>query len=183
MPQPTFEILAPSDVTPSIDRQMDRLYRVAFGIEVEEHEPQPESSSAEGVSPFDWFVLGWIDSQLVSQLALLRREIRVGTKKTWVAGVAGVATHPTWQGQGFASSLLRITQDFMCREINLPFGLLVCKDELRPLYERSGWKHVADGLISEHDGARSLLETSVMVFPISEQDWPAGEIDLCGSSW
>jgi len=182
MSQPTFQILTFSDVTPAIDRQMDRLYRAAFGIEGESPEPGREVVPVETNSPFDWFVLGWIDSQLVSQLALLRREIGVDAKKIWVVGVAGVATHPAWQHRGFASSLLRVTQDFMCREINVPFGLLVCEDEVQPLYGR-GWKHVADGLVSEHDGVRSWMETSVMVFSISEQDWPAGEIDLCGSSW
>jgi GNAT superfamily N-acetyltransferase len=181
--QPTFQILTPFDVTAAIDHQMDRLYRVAFDIEGEGTEPNPEAESVEGNSPFDWFVLGWTDSQLVAQLALLRREIRVGAKKIWVAGVAGVATHPDWRHRGFASSLLLATQDLMCRDSGCPFGLLVCKDELRPLYERSGWKYVADGLTLEHEGGRSWMETSVMVFSISEQDWPTGEIDLCGSSW
>lgn len=189
MPQPTFILLTKPDVTPELDRQMEELYQVAFHEaamghdELEEQEPEPGASNVAGNSPLNWFVLGWVDSELVTQLALLTREIRVGDQKIQVVGVAGVGTHPKWRHQGFASALLHAAEDFIRREIKVPFGLLVCAPAMRRLYERAGWRQVADELLVEEKGLPQTMNVSVMILPLTQKDWPAGKINLCGSSW
>ena len=183
MTQPTFQILAKADVSPELDRQMEKLFQLAFNEEEIDQGRDPAASSLEDGLRHQWFALGWVDSELVTQLALLTREITVGSQKVWVVGVGGVATHPTWRHQGFASGLLRLTEDFVRKEINVPFGLLVCAPETRPLYERAGWRYVADELYFQQNDMRRRMQTPVMIFPFSQQDWPVGEIDLCGSSW
>lgn len=188
MTQPTFTILTRPEVTPELDRQMEKLYRIAFHVEEVEHEPEKnepkqDASKVEENHPLNWFVLGWVDSELVTQLLLLTREIRVGDQKIEVVGIGGVGTHPKWQRQGFASALLRVTEEFIRKEIKVPFGLLVCAPATRPLYERAGWRYVADQLLFEEKGQQQTMDACVMILLLTQKDWPIGEINLCGSSW
>jgi hypothetical protein len=71
----------------------------------------------------------------------------------------------------------------MREKMNASFGLLVCADERRSFYGRVGWKHVADKLFFTQDNQRHLMNTSVMILPLTEKNWHAGEIDLCGLPW
>jgi predicted acetyltransferase len=116
-------------------------------------------------------------------LALLTREILVGGQKIQVVGVAGVGTHPKWRRQGFALALLHAAEDFIRLEIEAPFGLLVCAPAIRRLYERAGWRQVADELLVEEKGLPQTMNVSVMILPLTQKAWPAGKINLCGSSW
>jgi predicted acetyltransferase len=182
MSQPIFTILTRPEVTPELDRQMEQLYQIAFH-EDEKNEPEPDASNVEGNYPLNWFVLGRVGSELVTQLLLLTREIRVGDQKIQVVGIGGVGTHPKWRHRGYASALLSVAEEFIRKEIKVPFGLLVCAPATRPLYERAGWRYVADHLLFEEAGQQQTMDACVMILPLAQNDWPIGEINLCGSSW
>ena len=175
-----IEILPHLQVTPELDEKIDHLDHIAFNSE-DDHD-DPEFDSIRWAS-HDWMVLGWLDEMLVSQLCLLKREILVGGAPVWVAGIGGVATHPDYQHRGLGSQIMAACPEFMAREIKVPFGLLICADETRPFYEKSGWQFVAPNLFYSQDNERRNLETCVMIFPLSAEPWPAGEIDLCGAPW
>jgi aminoglycoside 2'-N-acetyltransferase I len=179
MTQPTITILTPSEVTTDLQRRMDELSRIAFAADADD----PELAGIEWVSSSDWFVLVWMEAELVSELCLLRREINVGEEKVRVVGVGGVATQPRWQRQGLATALLRAAETHIKEKIPVPFGLLVCSTGTRPLYEGTGWQHAADELVYLQNGERRLLKASVMILPLTGRDWPSGTIDLCGSPW
>lgn len=71
----------------------------------------------------------------------------------------------------------------MREKMNASFGLLVCADERRPIYERVGWQLVAPELFFTQNAQRRSLKTCVMILPLTEQLWRTGEIDLCGLPW
>lgn len=179
MTQPTITILNPSEVTPDLRCRMDELDQIAF----KEDADDPLLAGIQWASSQEWFVLGWMDSELASELCLLTREISVGKEKLRVVGVGGVATHPRWRRQGLASALLRATETYMKEKIRVPFGLLVCSNETRPLYEGLGWQHVADELYFIQNGEQRLLKSFVMILPLAGRNWPSGKIDLCGLPW
>jgi aminoglycoside 2'-N-acetyltransferase I len=173
-----IEIIHVDQISAGLDKQIDALDHLAFSGEVHD----ADFNSIQWAS-HDWMALGRLDSELVTQFCMLKREITVGGEKVWVTGIGGVATHPNWRRRGFASQLLRATEAFMRAEIRSPFGLLICADETQPVYARCGWETVAKSLTFVQDGQRHNLNTCVMILPLANQSWPAGEINLCGLPW
>jgi aminoglycoside 2'-N-acetyltransferase I len=176
----SISFLLEKAVSPELKQQIDALDHLAFaGDDIDD---DPEFSSVQWAS-HDWMVLGFLDGELVTQLCLPKREITVGSEKVWVAGIGGMATHPDYQHKGYGSALLRATESFMRDEIRVPFGLLICADSTRPFYELARWQHVANALYYRRENKKLILHTSVMILKLNDQQWPAGEIDLCGSPW
>jgi len=127
--------------------------------------------------------LGREKGEIVTQLGLLKREIRVGDVRIVVGGVGGVATHPARQHRGLSTILMQAAAHFLQTKIKVPFGLLVCADETRPFYARLGWRKVATKLWVTQGKKLLPMQTVVMILPLSARKWPEGEIDLCGLPW
>lgn len=93
-------------LTPELQREFDALDRLAFG------EMDSELSNIQWATP-DWVLLGYLQDQLVTQLCIPKREIKVGHERIWVAGLGGMATHPDFQHKGLGSALLAAAAAFM----------------------------------------------------------------------
>ena len=171
-----IEFIRSSQVSPDIQEIIDRLDQLAFAEENAEGDSNAWAAS-------DWMGLGRMDGEIVTQLGLLKREIRVGAVRMPVGGVGGVATHPTWQRRGLSTTLMGAAAQFLQAKLNIPFGLLVCADDTQPFYARLGWKTVATELWFTRNAKLQSLQTTVMILPFSKQEWPQGEIDLCGLPW
>lgn len=175
-----IEIIRADQISAELDKQIDQVNRLAFA---DDDHDAPEFDSIDWSSRIECMALGRVDGELVTLLGLLRREVLVGGKPVWVAGVGGVTTHPNLQKCGLASALLQAAEKFMRDKMDAPFGLLICADERRSFYGRVGWKHVADELIFTQNGQHRSLKTSFMILPLAEQAWLPGEIDVCGPPW
>ena len=163
-------------------QQFDHLDRLAFADT--DNDDNSADLSIDWNSTCDWFAFGWLGSEPVTQLCLVKREIEVAQTQVWVAGIGGVATHPNWQRHGFATRLLLATETFMREELGVPFGLLICANRTRPFYESVGWKHVADELFfAQKDLTKRSMKTNVMISMLTNEIWPLGVIDLCGAPW
>lgn len=173
-----IRFLPQADLKPELRHEYDELDRLAFGSLTEDH----EFSSIQWATP-DWMGFGFLQGQLVTQLCIPKREIRVGNEKIWVAGLGGMATHPDFQHLGLGSALLAATERFMRDTILVPFGLLICAEGTCPFYERSNWQIAANFLHFRQEQQSRLLRTCVMILPLTDRLWPAGEIDLCGLPW
>jgi len=175
-----IEIVSTDNLATEVGEQIDLIDQLAIA---EVQNDDPEFNSIDWSSPLDCMALGYRGGELVTLLGLLRREILVGGEPIGVVGVGGVATHPHWQKRGFASALLQAARKYMREKMNASFGLLVCADERRPFYERLGWQRVAPELFFTQNAQRRSLKACVMILPLTEQRWRAGEIDLCGLPW
>lgn len=169
-----------AELTPGLHNEINALDRIAFAGE--SHDDDPELSGINWATP-DWMGLGFLDGELITQLCLPKREIRVGAEMISVAGIGGMATHPKYQHKGYGSALLAATEAFMRDEIQVPFGLLICANGTRGFYKRAGWYFAAEVLFFSQDNQRRALHTSVMILPLANQRWSTGEIDLCGLPW
>jgi GNAT superfamily N-acetyltransferase len=175
-----ISFLPEKDILSEVRQQIDALDHLAFAGDTIDDDP--EFSSIQWASP-DWMALGFLNDELITQLCLPKREIRVGNEKVWVAGIGGMATHPDNQHRGYGSALLKATETFMRDEMRVPFGLLICAYETRPFYELARWQFAADRLYFTQDNQRRTLTTCVMVLSLEKHVWRAGEIDLCGLPW
>jgi GNAT superfamily N-acetyltransferase len=175
-----IKILSNDQISPELDKQIDQLDHLAYcNVKL----PEDPDYGQIVWSAHNWMVLGFIKGTLVTQLCLLKREINVGTEAIWIAGLGGVATDPQWQRHGFALQILREAEKYMRDVIRVAFGLLICDKEIQSYYTRCGWINVAQSLRYSLAGQSRVLNTCVMILPLTNQVWPSGEIDLCGSPW
>ncbi len=169
-----------ADLKPELQHEIDELDHLAFGDIV--FEEDPDFPPIQWAAP-DWMALGFLQGQLVTQLCIPEREILVGNEQIRVAGLGGMATHPEFQHRGWGSALLAATESFMRDTIQVPFGLLICADELRPFYELSRWQFAGNVLYFRQDGQRRIVNPCVMILQLMDRLWSPGEIDLCGLLW
>jgi aminoglycoside 2'-N-acetyltransferase I len=131
----------------------------------------------------DWYVTVARESKLAGRLAIVERTIAVGAQLIRVGGIAGVATRREWRNRGVASVAMRAAAGFIARDLRRPFGLLLCRRQVSPVYAKLGWETV--------EGPTSFMQPSgpvtyphlTMVMRFGEQPWPIGPIDLSGLPW
>jgi predicted acetyltransferase len=131
----------------------------------------------------DWNVLAWEDEDLVSGVHIIERTARVGGKPVRLGGIGKVATKVEWRQRGYASAALEKAKDFLQDPLGVDFGLMVCTEKMVPRYQKSGWKLAAHSMLIDQTDRKMTLTYPVMVLPVTKQDWPEGEIDLCGLPW
>jgi predicted acetyltransferase len=175
-----IKILSNDQISHELEKQIDELDHLAYSSI-----KQPEDPEYSQIvwAAHRWMVLGFINDVLVTQLCLLKREILAGAEHVWVAGLGGVATDPQWQRHGFALQILREAEKFMQDVIQVPFGLLICDQEIQSHYTRCGWLKAAQSLRYSQSDQSHVLNTNVMILPLTNKVWSSGDVDLCGSPW
>lgn len=168
-----IEIVSSAELKPSLQ---DEITHWLIAVFLDEDDDTAWAS-------VDWHILGWIDDELVGHVDVLRRLVLVREVKVTVAGIGGVVTKATWRGKGLGSRLMREAQRFMREGMAVDFGLLMCDQAMISFYESLGW-HVVDGPLLYHQpSGQELFEDAVMVYPITEAEFPEGEIDVQGYPW
>ena len=178
-----FEFRDVSHIDNDLAQSIDGLDHLAF----KDSQPVQKNAPSKWSNP-TWMIIGFVnngtpDEQLVCQLGLLKRNIRVGDMMLEVVGVGGVATHPDWQRKGYAKQLLAFTENVLRQDLKCDFALLLCDGIPCLIYRKAGWIDVAKVIIYREDDVRIPLETNVMVFETSDRTFPEGEIDVCGLPW
>jgi aminoglycoside 2'-N-acetyltransferase I len=133
-------------------------------------------------SKSQWVVIGAVGGVIVSQIFVLVREVAVGEQKVRAGGVGGVATHPDQRRHGYAGQLLRATEQFM-RDLDLPFGLLVCSEGKMPYYASFGWQKIDNRTIFQNQGKNREMDGVMMILALKDQPWPDGLLNLNGKPW
>ncbi len=131
----------------------------------------------------DWAVMVWEDEELVSNVHIIERVIRVGSRKVRVGGIGNISTKVEWRKRGYASAALKTAMEFLANPLQVEFGLMTATETVKPIYEKMGWKMVADTLMMEQPEGKAPYNYPVLVLPVAAREWPAGSIDLCGLPW
>jgi N-acetylglutamate synthase-like GNAT family acetyltransferase len=124
------------------------------------------------------------NGDVVAQVGVEHRVIRVGDAVHRVFGVIDLATHSAHRGRGLAGALLE-RLEATAREYGVEFVILFADDQR--LYERRGYVQADNTLkflgIDEHQSVgvleRSLPE-AFMVLEVGESRWLPGLVDLLG---
>jgi GNAT superfamily N-acetyltransferase len=131
----------------------------------------------------EWYAMVRRGSAMIGRLGILAREIRVADAQVRVGGIAGVATRPKWRRHGVASLALRAAAEFIARELKLPFGLLLCRPAVSPVYAGLGWRRVEGPIRFRQPSGDAVYPGYIMVLELGDARWPAGAIDMCGLPW
>jgi aminoglycoside 2'-N-acetyltransferase I len=127
--------------------------------------------------------LGYANRKLACNAGILDREILVGDRRIFVAGVTDVATNVFFRGQGCAQIVMKAVENHLKMEGRYRFALLFCNAGLLPLYESCGYCRIEAPLFIHSDGRRMRIDEIKMFLPLTGEEWPQGEIDLLGLPW
>lgn len=109
-------------------------------------------------------VLGYADGELVSHVAWVERELRVGGLGSLrTAYIEAVATLPSHQGHGFATALMQATPSLLHE-----FQLAALAPSDATFYQRLGWR-MWEGPLSYIDPSGAQIDTpdeEVMIYPL-----------------
>jgi predicted acetyltransferase len=131
----------------------------------------------------DWAVMVWEDEDMVSNVHIIERAAKVGTESVKLGGIGNIATKVEWRQRRYASAALKVAQDFLHDPLRVDFSLMISTEEMISHYNKVGWSVVAHSLTIDQPDGKAKLDYPVMVLPVCRQDWPEGEIDLCGLPW
>lgn len=131
----------------------------------------------------DWTVMVWEDEDLVTNVHIVERMVKVGDQAVRLGGIGNVATKVEWRKRGYARSALATAQDFLLDLLKVDFGMMIATEPMVPRYEKLGWNVVSRTMHIDQPDGRTMLNYPVMILPVCRQDWPGGEIDLCGLPW
>lgn len=168
-----IEIRPTDGLTVAEQEHIDNWLRRVFGADADDYE----------WSDVDWHVLVWVDGRLVSHVGIVQRTGMVDAKRVRLGGIGGVATLSEWRGQGLATAAMKKVTAFICDELDVEFGLLICNEDVVPFYQRLGWEVVEGPLMFDQPSGKVTFEDVAMVLSCKGREWPEGAIDLCGLPW
>ena len=129
---------------------------------------------------FDWYVTAEIDERVVSAAGIVDRRGAVGGVPAHLALLGGVFTAPEHRRRGLASDVVRRSTETITNELDCDFGVLMCRRELVPFYERLGWRYVSNHLEFVRFGKPGRYDGPIMVCECAGRSLPAGPIDVMG---
>ena len=130
-----------------------------------------------------WYLLASIKTDTLCRVGIIERVVRVDNQPVAVAGISGVITRPRWRGRNIASLVLQQAAAFIKDKLNLEFGLLLCRQQVAPVYKKLGWKIVKGPTLFSQPGGQKMFPNLTMVLECGENSWPPGAIDLRGLPW
>jgi len=131
-----------------------------------------------------WSVLVWDESELVSRVGLLTREIISNGETKMIGGIGGVLTHPDSQNKGHATEAMREVARILNEEWKVSFGLLFCASRVVEFYKRLGWKSFRGNIYVKHRKEKvEFTGNHSMVLDVREQAPEEGTLDLKGYPW
>jgi predicted acetyltransferase len=131
----------------------------------------------------DWAVMVWEDEDMVSNVHIIERTVNVGGQAVKLGGIGNIATKVEWRQRGYASTALKVAQDFLFDPLKVDFGLMIATEEMVSHYIKTGWEEVARSMMIDQPDGKTSLDYPVMVLPVCKSEWPQGAIDLCGLPW
>lgn len=131
----------------------------------------------------DWAVIKKINGEIVSFCNIVERVVCFDDSTIQVGGINNVVTIPSHQGKGFFKEVMKEAQMFFFTDLIADFGLLLCSDELVPLYKKLGWYQVHSRLFfSQPNMEKVEWVANTMLLARDIREMPL-KINLQGLPW
>lgn len=92
-------------------------------------------------APAEWLATARVKELLAGSLKIVTRDMTAADERVRVAGIGNVVTKPEYSKRGVAPAMLRAAENLMRTKLGAEFGLLICRREVAPVYEKAGWIH------------------------------------------
>jgi hypothetical protein len=169
--KPQFEVYSKSDLSTKQKADLAEWFDTEFG-----HIPYQWADP-------DWYVLASMASGWICRLGIVERTVFVDGQSIAVAGISGVITHSAWRGRKIASTVLKKAADHINDELDVEFALLLCRQEMAPVYAKLGWMSVDGPTVFWQPTGKLTYPKLTMILECGRKSWPPGPIDLCGLPW
>ena len=178
-----YSVIAEVDLDTVQDLRIRMLLCDCFPDAVESFS---RSRSWHGSFP-SWSVIAEDDAgDICGHVGIVDREIQVAGTKLRVGGIQNVGVTPTCRGMGLSAGLMEQAKQTMIAN-RLDAGLLFCNEPLVDVYKRCEWRlldNITVKCVDEIGALVALPEGSLaMWLPVMKEQWPVGDIDLCGRDW
>jgi len=175
-----LELIEEADMTPETDAAIKRLLCACFPPDVDAFS---KSRHWHGSAPA-YTVLQRDANDVVGQVGVVLRTVRVGDRQVDIAGIQSLAVDPDLQGSMLAWALMRRCMR-EAKSRGVPFGILFCVPELETLYAAMRWQTVEVNVTMAFEGRHQPIpgKNICMVLDLGGGEWPQGDIDLQGPDW
>lgn len=130
-----------------------------------------------------WYVLALSDSTLIGRVGIVERNSSINGYFLEIAGITGVITAVEWRGRGVGTAMLRRAAEFVHTQLEISYGLLLCRSKVVPFYVKLGWKIIDGPTTFDQPYGKAVFPRLTMILECGEKQWPKGPIDLCGLPW
>jgi GNAT superfamily N-acetyltransferase len=134
-------------------------------------------------TPSQWYVIARLDDHVVGSLTVVPRQMSTGAESMCIAGLGNVITRPEYRLRGVASAMLHAAAGMMRTRLDVEFGVLFCRREVGPVYEKNGWIRVEGPIRFRQADGTKTYPSDTMVLKLTAREWPAGPIDSWGLPW
>lgn len=129
-----------------------------------------------------WAFLGFTESELVSFLNIVDRQVLADDAPMRFFGLNNVISEPQHRGRGYSKQLNKTAVEFMRETDPDACGFLFCADDLIPFYQSLGWKKFAGKVTVSQPSGDKLWPSNAMYFDLSaDRAWKT--VHLCGNPW
>ncbi|MEU7041697.1 GNAT family N-acetyltransferase [Streptomyces varsoviensis] len=119
-----------------------------------------------------------LGERLVAHAGYVPVPLAVGDGRMRAAGIGSVIVAPDQRGRGLARSVVAAAVEHG-RGRGLEYGLLFCRPDRVPVYERLGWRLLEGDVQIEQPGGPIVMPLRSMWLPIKEGVvWPSGPMRL-----
>ncbi|MBN1127155.1 MAG: GNAT family N-acetyltransferase [Sedimentisphaerales bacterium] len=176
-----IRVLDEQAVTPEMDEAIRNTLTVCFP-----HNQDLFSKTRQWRGNIPLFSVVACDGNCIAaHVAVVDRTIRVGNVLLQVAGVGNVCARPEYRKTGLIDQVLALTVD-EARQRKFPVGLLFCRDYVRAVYERNGWKILPNQPCTRVEGNREIPvgpDNPRFWIHLNQDLFPTGPIHLLGDKW
>jgi len=130
----------------------------------------------------DWTIIKYQNDTIVTFYNIVEREISVDDGTFKVGGINNVITPRQYRGKGYASQVLKETENVIFNQLKCDMGVLLCADSLLPFYERLNWYRVECPIFFRQSSGVKLWKANAMLLTKKEKMNPQ-KIDLNGLPW
>jgi len=141
----------------------------------------PIVNETEWATP-NWTIIYYDKGQIVTFYNIVIREISVDNKKNKIGGINNVMTPKAFRRMGYASKLLRETENLIFKDLNCDMGLLLCASTLIPFYEKFNWYEIDCPVYFEQSNRKKLWGARTMLLS-KDGKVCANKIELNGLPW
>lgn len=126
-----------------------------------------------------------LNEKVDGNIAIVIRDVRVGSETVRIAGVQNMAVRPGTRGGSIGSGLMdRAMTEARTRGVQ--FGLLFCTPDLERYYRRYGWKRNDVTVKMDYNGEADIPipgKNICMTLSFTGSAFPAGGIHVGGADW